>query len=75
MIDHAGACLGEIVGMNMDIPEPWQEIRATQVDHVGIPGVGRMRSIEDLADPSSLDHDATANYGQLAHTVDDVRVG
>src|SRR4029450_11968325 len=75
LVDHIGTRLGDIVGMNMDIPEPRQEIRALEVDHVGVPGVGRMGSIEDFVNPSSLDHDAATNYGLLAPAVDDVRVG
>ena len=61
--------------MNMDISESRQEIRAAQVHHVGVTRVGRMAPVEDLGNPSSLDHDAATSYGLLAHTVDDVRVG
>ena len=75
LVDNAGACLCQIVGMNMDIPESRQEIRAAQVHHFGVAPVGRMAPVEDLGNPSSLDHDAATSYGLLGHTVDDVRVG
>src|SRR5262245_30479983 len=75
LVDHIGARLSHIVGMNMDIPEPRQEIPALEVDHLGVPGVGRMGSSEDFVNPSPLDHDAATSDGLLAHAVDDVRVG
>src|SRR5438128_8303653 len=45
-----GADASEIVGMNVDVPESGQEVHAVEIDHV-----------RNLANPSSLDHDAAAN--------------
>src|SRR5262245_18925062 len=75
LVDHVGAGLREIIRMNMDIPEPGQEISVLEIDHVGVARVGRTASVEDLGNPPSLDHDAAIYYGPLAHAVDDVRVG
>ena len=75
LLGDGGAGGRQVVGMDVDVPQPGQEIGAAEIDDLGVPRVGRSAAREHLHDAAAVDDDAGAGNGAGRDAVDHRRIG
>src|SRR5215813_7890576 len=65
---------GEVVGMDMHVPQPRQEIGPLQVDHLCLVRIGGTTTLEHLHNTSVLHGHTGSCHGLRMHTVNDIGI-
>src|SRR5262249_15809294 len=70
LLRHGRPRGGEIVRMHVNVPEPWEEECAAEIDDVRLSRIRRSGSVEHLGDAAILDGDAGARDGRRVDAVE-----
>src|SRR5215471_14508151 len=65
---------GEVVGMDMHVPQPRQEIGPVQVDHLCLVRIGGAAALAYLYNTSVLHGHTSSRQGLRMHTVNDIGI-
>src|SRR6266571_8230886 len=74
LLDGGGTGGGEVVGMDMHVPQPRQEIGPVQVNHLCLVRIGGTPAIEHLYNTSVLYGHTGSRQGTRMHTVNDIGI-
>ena len=75
LLDDRGARGRQVVGMDVDVPEPGQEVGPSEIGDLGSPRIRSAARVENLRDASILDGDARAGNRPRVDAVDEGCIG